>query len=1197
MMRSYKSILSRLLLVLLLLQFIPAGIVHAGQAPTSIADTINTLIAGNAAPTIKTVAAESGLTHPGVGLTREVLLNLQNQVRTAQDPWASYFVGMSKSSLANTNYTPKLDNGSGAPKYTSLTSTIQWMNDAEPDAKAAFTHAIIYVITGNEYYRTEAMRILRLWGQVTQSPSLKEHIKSSYATYYFASAAELMKYSSTTVPNNAWTPSDNTNIRNFLHSSLLYNYMDRTYYDSATNTFSRVVLQADFWMNQHDYALLGALSVLLFEDDAQGYANAVEMVTVNSRLTNNWGSGSINMQVREVGNGQYQLAEMGRDQPHASAGVVVIPQLCQLIYQQGTKVDPTAGTVSTAANAVHVYEFMGSRLLYAADHFARYNLGYNVPWTPILVGSASGNPTLNYQQWYNTPYNQGRGHLYNVGFVYNFFKYLAKNTFDLNTVAPNLVQMYKNRNQPSDKASWDSTAGGEFWLYMPAAAANDENVNTYIPAFSYNPGVTASAILQVGEMYTAFDPAKTTTITDANGHKVVEMTADSASTTIAVLETSFAARWGNEKCVVSIRFKTNGRAALELKKDLDSNAFTSIVLPDTQGQWKYTDVDLTETKVTPAQYNEDIALLYFKVSGSGATVTLDALAVNRTDNTTPSFGMDKKTFYSYVGGTAQQSFAATNASSYSLVNAPAGATIDSAGKLTWASPALGTYTFYVQAQNTDSVAVLPVTLNVESSASAAESKINAGYNPTQSYTTSSLNNYKQNYITNHVTITNGASTPLQIAAACDNLQSAIAGLQLLTPVYTETLKDGTTLSTINYPGLVTSSLNTSKIINLLDGDPESFSGDLFAPGNYFTVDFGANYKVKASAFWVQNRRYFPTRTEASTVYASNDNINWVQITDSNAIHYTDAWQNAGILEDLHRTAVLSPYTDTGYRFFKVAKANGGLFSISELRIEGQRYETVNAISSVSISTNTTDNRVAEGDQVILNFVASSSISNISLTIEGNAVTPTTSDGIHYSGTWNVTSVNSAQIGKNPQFALEYTISDTGQKAEAIIFTTDDSKVFLSSNQNLIDYTKANFIDPSSNRTMDYTVTQVGYLIDKNFSTGSDFRLESSGAGSYIAFDFGSLNNVVNLSRVEIRARQGSLYTRINGAYVQGSNDGTNWTTLTTSATSTQDWQKLNITSSQQNAKYRYIRVINNGSWYGNMSELRLFGGVSLQVAS
>lgn len=1198
MKRSYKSNLTRLLLVLLLVQFLSARTVHAGQAPTSIAETVHTLIAGNVAPTITTATTGSGLVHPGVGLTKDVLINLQNQVRTVQDPWASYFVGMSKSSFANTNYTPKLDNGSGAPKYTSLTSTNQWMNDAGPDAQAAFTQAIMYLITGNESYRTEAMRILRLWGQVTQSPSLKEHIKSSYATYYFASAAELMKYSSAAVPNNAWTSSDNTNFGKFLHSSLLYNYMDRTYYDSATNTFSQLVLQADFWMNQHDYALLGAMSVLLFEDDAQGYANAVEMVTVNSRLTNNWGTGSIKMQAREVGNGQYQFAEMGRDQPHASAGVIVIPQLCQLVYQQGTKVDPTAGTVSTAANAVNAYEFLGSRLLFAADHFAKYNLGYTVPWTPIQVGSGSGNPTLNYQQWYNTSYNQGRGHLYNVGFVYNFFKYLADNTVDLNTAAPNLVQMYKNRYQPSDKASWENTVGGEFWLYMPAAAANDANINTYTSTASYNPGVTASAILQVGNMFTAFAPAKTKTVTDPNGHKVVEMTADSAGTTIAALETSFAARWGNGTCVVSIRFKTSGIATLELKKDLDSNAFTSVVLPDTQGQWKYTDVDLTESKVTPAQYNEDIALLYFKVSGSGATVTLDALAVNRTGNTTPNFGMDNKTFYSYVGGIAEQSFAATNASSYSLINAPAGATIDSTGKLTWTSPALGTYTFYIQAKNTDSVAVLPVTLHVESSASVAESKINAGYNSAQIHTTSSLNNYNQHYSTVHATIMNSASTPSQIATAFDDLQSAIAGLQLLTPLYTETLKDGTTLSSINYPGLVTSSLSANKVTNLLDVDPESFSGDLFAPDNYFIIDFGANYRVKASAFWVQNRRYFPTRTEAATVYASNDNINWVQITDSNAIHYTDAWQSAGILEELHRTAVLSPYTNTGYRFFKIAKANGGLFSISELRIEGKRYETVNAISSVSISTNTMDNRAAEGDQVILNFVASSPISNISLTIEGNTVTPTTSDGIHYSGTWNVASVTSTQIGKSPQFALDYTISDSDQTAETILFTTDDSKVFLSSNQNLIDYTKANYIDPSANRTPEYTATQVGYLSDKNISTGSDFRLGSGGAGSYIAFDFGNLNNVVNLSRVEVRARQGSSYTRINGAYVQGSNDGTNWTTLTSSnATSTQDWQKLNISSSQLIAKYRYIRLINNGAWYGNMSELRLFGIVSPQVTS
>ncbi|MBD0384041.1 hypothetical protein ICC18_28725 [Paenibacillus sp. WST5] len=43
-------------------------------------------------------------------------------------------------------------------------------------------------------------------------------------------------------------------------------------------------------------------------------------------------------------------------------------------------------------------------------------------------------------------------------------------------------------------------------------------------------------------------------------------------------------------------------------------------------------------------------------------------------------------------------------------------------------------------------------------------------------------------------------------------------------------------------------------------------------------------------------------------------------------------------------------------------------------------------------------------------------------------------------------------------------------------------------------------------------------------------------------------------------RQDSNYTRIKGTVVQGYNDNTIWTTLTTAAVSTKDWQTFAITN-------------------------------------
>ena len=99
---------------------------------------------------------------------------------------------------------------------------------------------------------------------------------------------------------------------------------------------------------------------------------------------------------------------------------------------------------------------------------------------------------------------------------------------------------------------------------------------------------------------------------------------------------------------------------------------------------------------------------------------------------------------------------------------------------------------------------------------------------------------------------------------------------------------------------------------------------------------------------------------------------------------------------------------------------------------------------------------------------------------------------------------------------------------------------------------------------------------------------SSGVGSYITFDF-KTGNQAALSGVELLARQdNNLQTRIVGTVVQGSNDNTTWATLSTAAVVSTDWQNFAISSK---VPYRYIRIYNPLTWFGNMAELRLHGVV------
>ena len=200
---------------------------------------------------------------------------------------------------------------------------------------------------------------------------------------------------------------------------------------------------------------------------------------------------------------------------------------------------------------------------------------------------------------------------------------------------------------------------------------------------------------------------------------------------------------------------------------------------------------------------------------------------------------------------------------------------------------------------------------------------------------------------------------------------------------------------------------------------------------------------------------------------------------------------------------------------------------------------------------------------------------------------TTADNINFTATATLPQGVAAGAVK---FDIAYKLSSgaTGYPNSA---TTDSTGLYLVDESDVLPNlaTTTTLIDSTLIRPAATTLGQVVNLLDNNLNTISDFRIGSnnSGVGSYITFDF-KAGNQVNLTGVELAPRQDSNFTRIKGTVVQGSNDNANWTTLTGAAGSTQDWQTFAVTSQ---VPYRYLRVINGGSWFGNLSELRFHGKV------
>ena len=135
---------------------------------------------------------------------------------------------------------------------------------------------------------------------------------------------------------------------------------------------------------------------------------------------------------------------------------------------------------------------------------------------------------------------------------------------------------------------------------------------------------------------------------------------------------------------------------------------------------------------------------------------------------------------------------------------------------------------------------------------------------------------------------------------------------------------------------------------------------------------------------------------------------------------------------------------------------------------------------------------------------------MNVTIQGQPATVTTADNLNWTAAWVVDSSAAAGTVK---FNLNYKTA-AGTDAEPTIFTTDSSTLFIADQtgliSNMLDITT--LIDSSGRNQTDLLAT-ASKLFDNNIGTITDFRLNGSGYGGYITFDFKE-GGQATLSKVE-----------------------------------------------------------------------------------
>lgn len=1109
-------------------------------------------------PEITPVIDEAGFTHPGVGLTKELLDNVRTKIRSGAQPWTYYFNSMVLEASEASRTVGSSNSRDGVTPLNDNLDSQGIQGRFIDDALKAYTQALMYFITGDEVYRSNAMMIIRVWSKMDPAKYAyykDAHIHAGIPLNRMVMAAEILRYTSTQTESLAWTEQDTTNFTNNLIVPVTETLLHSQHH----------------FMNQHTYPIIGAMSGYIFTGNRERYNEVVEWFTVNRTANDQGFNGSIKALFRwvteeqkpgmKVGEGtpvepHVQHMEMGRDQAHGGGDLTNAAIITRLLHAQGTKVDPVAGTPSTADNAVGIMEFLNDRILGAANYFWQFMLGYDTPWTPQAYAITGGDPDNvgmggTIRDTYNTISTGYWGRFATANFwdFYSYYTYVKHE--DVAQIAPYYYEAFTKKLVPSPAGWRNKDAGNDFWLYLPQEAEAD--AAKFIPQDQTN-GKT----LHLEDRYTSLDN-NTATMQEGDA-KFIRFNATQEGSKIAVL--SFAGSAGSG---LGFKIRTNGVATFELLG-------STITLPDTKGEWKF---------VSMAGSFGDMVFMTIK-GAPGVTVDIDYVDADAGINLTPPVfkaGASDLKIYTYVGATVNVDLSATDASStdvlaYEFQNNSKGLPINAnTGAFFWQPTEAGNYSVVVAASDGTNITAKNVNIIVSSDRASAVQAISASYDSNQAYIEATLNHFHTVY-NDTLSLINTASDAefdMQLQA----LRAAVDGLELVTPL---------TDFGMPWSKLVAWSTFGKDAIYVNDGDWESGAWFGLAQGSpphlYHLLDFGPDYKVSATKFGFKSN-IFVDRLANSTVYGSNDKVNWTRLTPG-VTQYTQAY---------HTLDVDLAHQNEKYRYIKLEMIKplpdvlrGNVVNLLEMRdfdIYGTRHEIGNKLQSVSLSSDQALNgRVALGHTIKVSIKAKEAIQDVVVKIQGQDATVSTSDHINWTATAILTGQD--QIG-DVKVSVDYTKQD-GTNGDTLYGTTDGSKLFAADDSDLITNAAslANLIGYSAADTL----KQANYLFDNNASTASEFRLNGSGAGSYMTFDFRE-GNQATLSNVELLARQDQV-ARLGGAVVQGSNDNTTWTTLTKGAASTADWQMLKVSDTKG---YRYIRIYNANTWFGNMAEVRLHGAV------
>ncbi|MDR7385326.1 discoidin domain-containing protein [Promicromonospora iranensis] len=898
------------------------ALVVAGFVPASAAADAGTAeLPADPLVKIHETVSDAGFAHPGVGLTADNLENMRTQVLAGVEPWASYYDAMTQTRYASATFKASIQGPTDEQPTSTAYDTASMRGRQHTDSLGAMTQALMYLVTGEELYRANALHVIRTWSSLDPARYKyfpDAHIHTGVPLYQTLVAAEIIR---STEPVNdeldgydlRWTERDQQRIEGNLVRPVLDTFL-----------FSENRL----W-NQHLYGVIGMVAAAIFLDDADLYAERVEWFTVNagykSEHTINGGdvNGSLAAVFREIevddprnpyGKSFVQHLEMGRDQAHAEGDVDLLAALARIVHNQGTRVDPAAGTVSTASDAVSPYAFLDNRILEGGDVFAAFMMGEEPPY--IDTSGGAGKLAEAYRGRLREPLNE----------LYYQYEYVAG--VDVEAEAPFVAEMYRHGDGPLYRYGtgvsnfWNESGsdytGAEYWVAFPPELA-DQDVT--VPAVGDGPELPLEKF-----GHTLGKGARQ--LTDDAGERFVRLDARKDDAQVAVRRVVYADR--SRTALVGVRVRTHATATLEVSRTSYGEPFTTVQLPDTGGRWRHVWFDVATAKVPSAGAN----LVVLGATGGRTHVDVESVLADANGTLAPPTFSDGASLdaVAVAGEPYARDLGVTDPDgdfTLALQDAPRGATVSADGTFTWTPDGRRDVEDLVVVASDDRAdTALPVSLTVAPDRTAAVDALQAGLEAPEAYTTASWRSFADA----RAAALDGVdgSGAAEFGALLERLRLAVADLELLDP----RLPDGT----LDFSRIVSSErITPTTLLALTDGDSQTTWGDLRVPS--VVLDLGPGYRVRADGFGFLARDTFPNRAEGTNVYGSSDGEDWTLLTEH---------PNVGDDTEIEQVAVRAAERDSVFRYLKLQIDEPGaptdpaspvvIWTLADFRIDGERIE-------------------------------------------------------------------------------------------------------------------------------------------------------------------------------------------------------------------------------------------------------------------